>query len=469
MDIMAMAFDVLFCYTVNILKLKRPRNWHTIEFTDAHFKARADCMVGTRSILKIMGYTQRVLGEDGKLDGLSYPDPSQVAQGDIKLIAAELLIAKTEIKFAQEYNMLIDPSVVPGPSNVYLEDPNPIRLDLDEMYASNVNSPYGPPQTSSRQFPSQYGPVPPNNHSIRHVPSQYETIPPSDYGSSHLASQYDQVQPSNSSCDSVTSEPDWPLYNLEMSTSNVNLPYMPPKTSGRRPLPTNSSCDSVTSEPEWPLYNIEMSTSNVNLPYMPPKTSGRRPLPTNSSCDSGTSEPEWPLYNLEMSTSNVSLPYMPPMTCSRQFPTLYDQPPPSNHSSNPVTTAPEWPSHNLHEMYASNLSPPCGPPQTNGRQFPSQYGPIPPNDHSVSHVSSWYNQAPPPVKPGRHHANPEGRNYSADTHMQHPDSHIQSNFSGNQESKWQGNQQQDDDSSHAGFVSRECRVCRGCTYKPVMT
>ena len=184
---------------------------------------------------------------------------------------------------------------------------------------------------------------------------------------------------------------------------------------------------------------------------MPPKTSGRRPLPTNSSSDSVTSEPEWPLYNLEMPTSNVSLPYMPPMTCSRQFPTLYDQPPPSNHSSNPVTTAPERPSHNLHEMYASNLSPPCGPPQTNGRQFPSQYDPIPPNNHSASLVSSWHNQVLPPVKPRRHHANPKGRNYSADTHMQHPDSLIQSNFSGNQESKWQGSQQQDDDSSQDLF------------------
>ena len=185
---------------------------------------------------------------------------------------------------------------------------------------------------------------------------------------------------------------------------------------------------------------------------MPPKTSGRRPLPTNSSCDSVTSEPEWPLYNLEMSTSNVSLPYMPPMTCSRQFPTLYDQPPPSNHSSNPVTTAPEWPSHNLHEMYASNLSPPCGPPQTSGRQFLSLYGPIPSINYSGSLVSSWYNQALPPVKPRRHHANPEGRNYSAVTHMQHPDNHSQSNFSGNQESKWQGSQQQDDDSSQDLFL-----------------
>ena len=121
MDMMATAFDVLFRYTVNMLKLKRPRNWHTIKFTNAQFKARADCMIGTRNILNIMGYTQPVTGEDGKQNGLSYPDPSQIVQDYIKLIAAELLIAKTEIKLAQERRILLDPSSLPGPYHVQLE------------------------------------------------------------------------------------------------------------------------------------------------------------------------------------------------------------------------------------------------------------------------------------------------------------------------------------------------------------
>ena len=208
MDMMATAFDVLFRYTVNMLKLKRPRNWHTIKFTNAQFKARADCMVGTRNILKIMGYTQPVAGEDGKQNGLSYPDPSQIVQDYIKLIAAELLIAKTEIKLAQERNMRIDPYSLPGFSNVQLEDPNPVQYNLDEMYTSNINQPYMSPQTSSRQFPSQYDPVPPNYQSGLHGPSGYGRVPPNNFSSSHFPSQNDRAPPSNhGSEDSYRSNP----------------------------------------------------------------------------------------------------------------------------------------------------------------------------------------------------------------------------------------------------------------------
>ena len=200
MDMMATAFDVLFRYTVNMLKLKRPRNWHTIKFTNAQFKARADCMVGTRNILKIMGYTQPVFGEDGKQNGLSYPDPSQIVQDYIKLIAAELLIAKTEIKLALEGNMPIDPYFLPGPSNVQLENLNPLQerpYNLDEMYSSNINPPHMSPQISSRQFPSQYDPVPPNYQSGLHVPSGYGRVPPNNFSSSRFPSQYDRAPPSN--------------------------------------------------------------------------------------------------------------------------------------------------------------------------------------------------------------------------------------------------------------------------------
>ena len=221
MDMMATAFDVLFRYTVNMLKLKRPRNWHTIKFTNAQFKARADCMIGTRNILNIMGYTQPVTGEDGKKNGLSYPDPSQIVQDYIKLIAAELLIAKTEIKLAQESGMRLAQSFFPGPNNVPLENPNPVperssyQPYLDEMYASNVNPSHGPPHTSSRQFPSQqYVSIPPSDHSGPHGSSQYG--PPSGYSSSqygppppsNFSSQYHQTPPiSHGSEDSYRTNP----------------------------------------------------------------------------------------------------------------------------------------------------------------------------------------------------------------------------------------------------------------------
>ena len=178
MDMMATAFDVLFRYTVNMLKLKRPRNWHTIKFTNAQFKARADCMIGTRNILKIMGYTEPVCGEGGKQNGLNYPDPSQIVQDYIKLIGAELLIAKVEIRYAQENGTQLQQSFLPGPRNVQLENPNlvPERppFNMDEMYTSNINSQYVPPQ-----FSSQRGPPPPSEQ----LPSQYGSIMPSEHSS----------------------------------------------------------------------------------------------------------------------------------------------------------------------------------------------------------------------------------------------------------------------------------------------
>ena len=177
MDMMATALDVLFRYTVNLLKLKRPRNWHTIKFTNMQFKRRADCMIGTRNILKIMGYTEPVYGEGGKQNGLNYPDPSQIVQDYIKLIGAELLIAKVEIRYAQENGIRLQQSYLPGPRNVQLENPNPIPdrppFNVDETYTSNIYSQYVPQQFTSHcgspppseQFPSQYGSIPPSEHS----------------------------------------------------------------------------------------------------------------------------------------------------------------------------------------------------------------------------------------------------------------------------------------------------------------
>ena len=100
---MVTAFDVLFRYTVNMLKLKRPRNWHTIKFSNAQFKARADCMIGTRYILKLMGYTHPTFGENRDQIGLSYPEPAVVDHEMIKIVGTELLTAKVEVKAVQEH------------------------------------------------------------------------------------------------------------------------------------------------------------------------------------------------------------------------------------------------------------------------------------------------------------------------------------------------------------------------------
>lgn len=158
MDMMMTAFDVLFRYTVNMLKLKRPRNWHTIKFTNTQFKARADCMIGTRDILRIMGYTKPTYAEqDGRQNGLSYPNPSQVSQDSIKLVGAELLTAKIEIKIALENNKRLVPQYIPGPHYDFLEDPDPPN-DPDGMYESNINSHASSGQYSSSSF-GQASPV----------------------------------------------------------------------------------------------------------------------------------------------------------------------------------------------------------------------------------------------------------------------------------------------------------------------
>ena len=175
MDMMATAFDVLFRYTVNMLKLKRPRNWHTIKFTNPQFRARADCMIGTRNILKIMGYTQEAYAEGGKQNGLTYPNPSQIDHDYIKLIGAELLIAKIEIKAAQEHGTRLDPSYLPGPHDIQLENPMSERTpyNLDEMYSSNISS-----QHPLQGLSSQPDPPPPRGQ----FPSQYNSMSSNEYG-----------------------------------------------------------------------------------------------------------------------------------------------------------------------------------------------------------------------------------------------------------------------------------------------
>ena len=196
---MATAFDVLFRYTVNMLKLKRPRNWHTIKFTNAQFKARADCMIGTRNILKIMGYTKEVRGENDIQNGLAYPDPSQIDHNIIKLIAAELLIAKTEVKVVVFDNLIFLNNVnLENPYNAPQEMPRDHEPDL---YSSmQQQRPSVPPRKFDMvQQPSlqsgYYNPPQPDSHHFNPSLNQhggYQPPPPQSFG------QPSTLQPSSS-------------------------------------------------------------------------------------------------------------------------------------------------------------------------------------------------------------------------------------------------------------------------------
>ena len=196
---MATAFDVLFRYTVNMLKLKRPRNWHTIKFTNAQFKARADCMIGTRNILKIMGYTKEVRGENDIQNGLAYPDPSQIDHNIIKLIAAELLIAKTEVKVVVFDNLIFLNNVnLEYPYNAPQEMPRDHEPDL---YSSmQQQRPSVPPRKFDMvQQPSlqsgYYNPPQPDSHHFNPSLNQhggYQPPPPQSFG------QPSTLQPSSS-------------------------------------------------------------------------------------------------------------------------------------------------------------------------------------------------------------------------------------------------------------------------------
>lgn len=54
-----------------------------------------------------MGYTKDVIAENVKQNDLAYPDPSRIDHNMIKLIAAELLIAKTELKVGIIFSNLV--------------------------------------------------------------------------------------------------------------------------------------------------------------------------------------------------------------------------------------------------------------------------------------------------------------------------------------------------------------------------
>jgi len=236
---MATAFDVLFRYTVNMLKLKRPRNWHTIKFSNAQFKARADCMIGTRNILKLMGYTNPILAEDGSQSGLSYPDPTKIDHDVIKIIGAELLTAKLEVKAAQEQGGFRYPLPT---DNVQLDNPQPVRHpQFEPDYYSSVLQ--QPTQQQSAHF--------------------QRTPTTSSMASSELYKNYDSFQNTRS----YTSQYSNPQTLIQHDS------YQPPRSSYQS---SNSNYEQVSVQPHYQARdqynyhsdyqsNIQSSESTTNF------------------------------------------------------------------------------------------------------------------------------------------------------------------------------------------------------------
>ena len=298
MDMMATAFDVLFRYTVNMLKLKRPRNWHTIKFTNAQFKARADCMIGTRNILKIMGYTKQVMGENAIQNGLAYPDPSQIDHNIIKLIAAELLIAKTEVKVGVDFgNLIIFNNVqlekpygasyqeVPRDHepDLYssMQQPPPRKFDMVQQPSIQSSYNYCPPQPDSHHFnPSlnQHASYqsPPQSYvqpsTVQPSSSQQHSHQPRDQTSFQSHFQPSMVQTNYQSGSYASYQSSYPLKDQAMSVEDLeSTPTDTLNTSGNKldelrqrkaNIISILDQDSQNSASYSADYSISTSTSN---------------------------------------------------------------------------------------------------------------------------------------------------------------------------------------------------------------
>ena len=250
---MVIAFDVLFRYTVNILKLKHSRNWHTIKFSNAQFKARADCMVGTRDILKLMGYTKPILAEDGSQSGLSYPDPTQIDHDAIKIIGAELLTAKLEVKAAQQqgsfrYRLPMD--------NVQLDNPQLMRHpQLEPDYYSSI-------QQQSAHFQSTPAASPmSSSESYRN----YDSIQMSY--SSQTLTQHSSYQPSSSSYQPSSSSYQPSSSSYQPSSSSYRQPSIQPHGhhQARNQYSYQSNFQSTNQSSES-MTNFETPTSSPSSP-----------------------------------------------------------------------------------------------------------------------------------------------------------------------------------------------------------
>ena len=328
---MITAFDVLFRYTVNMLKLKRPRNWYTIKFSNAQFKARADCMVGTRDILMVMGYTSPSYSEDGITQtGLSYPDPSQINYDIIKLIGAELLTAKTEVKMAHE-----------GRGNVSLKEG--LYDSMQPSYSHTISPPMRPSYTEQHTFQD------------KHQPSQQSDMFPS-YPSTYSS------QPSEINCHSGQPRQDsWASQHYKESfkePSNDQFDF--PLSSRLDMQPTRSSSNQRHD------YQHNMQTAQSEDTSNIPVYSSQVSSPPDLSPGGGNSR----LEALKQRKANAIRIF------HENSGDVTNNPPPlSGPTTRPVRHAPTAPLAVLRET----------PPQPK----PRRNRPVPPNQPSVNPPSTY--------------------------------------------------------------------------------
>ena len=93
LTMMTSAYDLLLKYVINLLKPKRPQVWRSIKTNNTAFRARVDCMEGSRDILKAIGYSE--------VTQTSMQFPEDVEEPDherLRTFSAELLMAKLEVE-----------------------------------------------------------------------------------------------------------------------------------------------------------------------------------------------------------------------------------------------------------------------------------------------------------------------------------------------------------------------------------
>jgi len=369
MEMMVTAFDVLFRYTVNILKLKRPRNWHTIKFSNAQFKARADCMVGTRNILKLMGYTKPIEAEDGSHSGLSYPSPTQINHDVIKIIGAELLTAKLEVKTAQEQNGFSYPLPM---DNVPLDNPhfsqqmmrNP-QLDAD--YYGSVAQPQTqlqPTQTTSSMasssgnynsyqmdYPSQYSDTRTLTQHSSYLPPSNEYQPHSGGGGyQHAGGSYGQpsIQPPNQQYsyqnrDQFGYQPNYQSSN-QSSELTANFETPPSSLSSSQPSSTEQQPNSGGSGVSSRLAELRRRKEQIikqTFGNNPPTSGSDTTMPTFTQVPDIPSRPPSIVQRSQVSpstTAEIQQSNLAPLPTSA--PTKTVKPPPVKRRTKFLTVAP---------------------------------------------------------------------------------------------------------------------------------
>ena len=92
LTMMTSAYDLLLKYVINLLKPKRPQVWRSIKTNNTAFRARVDCMEGSRD-MKAIGYSE--------VTQTSMQFPEDVEEQDherLRTFAVELLMAKLEVE-----------------------------------------------------------------------------------------------------------------------------------------------------------------------------------------------------------------------------------------------------------------------------------------------------------------------------------------------------------------------------------